>query len=253
MATMSAVLLASVLLIPSMDGGDIGGMTAALRIETGMAFLQQGLLEQAEQEFERALEVGSGDEVAVLGLGMVSMAEGALGRAEGYLRDYISLCPDDYRGYETLSELFTRAGMPDSALAYADSAFLRAPTSHEVWLLCAETSLAAGDTTGSEMWLTRAISAGDATSLEAAALLGAVYRATERSVESRELLLPYASAGYAPAWWGLARVYLAWGDWMRAVDAIGQYLQLAPGGTYADSAVMVLEDLAESGDYIPPD
>ena len=141
--------------------------------------------------------------------------------------------------------------IPDYALLMADSAFQRAPTNTEIWLLSGKAELAAGDTASAEMWFNKCMQSSGSNAVESLILLASVYRSTSRGAEARELLLPLAGSGYAPAYWGLARVYLAWDDYMRAMDAINNYMILSPNGPYADSALMLLDELGEAGDYIP--
>jgi tetratricopeptide (TPR) repeat protein len=227
--------------------------SAQLHLETGNAFLQQGLIEQAEHEFRLALEAREDCWSALLGLGRVYVACSSFERAGDYFRSFIESSPEDYRGYYELACLMLETGRPDSAFMMTDSAFVRAPTNPDLWLLSGRTALASGDTVAAEQWFVRGLQDPGGIGLESRMLLGSLYRATGRSVESRELLLPAAQAGYAPAWWGLAMGYLSWNDYMRAVDAIESYLDLAPGGIYADSAILVLQSLAESGEFIVPD
>lgn len=225
--------------------------SAQLHLDTGMAFLSQGLLEQAEEEFNLALEIRDDYYLAILGLGDVYSIRSSWNKATEYFTQYIEACPEDYRGYYKLSNMFLEINIPDSARIMADSAFLRAPTNPEIWLLIGKAEIAAGDTALAEMWFTKGINTPCSTSIESLILLASVYRCTSRGIEARELLLPVAESGYAPAYWGLVQVYLTWGDYMRAEDAINNYLRLSPDGPYADSAILVLEELGESGVYIP--
>ncbi len=229
---------------------DMNDLTANLHLETGMAMLQQGLLEQAEEEFNSALELGEQYSAALLGLGMVNERRSSWTAAEEYLLRYIEACPDDHRGYQELAGLYLRTGSPDSAAMMSDSAFARSPSNPPIWLLCGRVRLVLGDLAGAEGWFSRGVNDGGGTSLESLVLLASVYRRTERGQEAREILLPAVEGGYAPACWELARVYLGWEDYLRAGDAIRRYLMLSPDGPYADSAIMVLEELGESGEYM---
>ena len=234
----------------SVGSVDYDELSARLHLDAGMAYLQQGLLSQAEEEFGEALDSGSGCPSAILGLGMVSMRRSSWDTAEGYFREYMSVCPEDHRGFLELSKLYMETGKTDSAAMMADSAYLRAPTEPEIWLQCGTAYYELGDMTSAESWFSRGMEEQGETLLESLVMLASVYRRTERGQEARELLMPAVENGYAPAAWELARVYLGWGDYMRAEEAIGKYLMLAPDGYYADSAALVLEELAESGDYI---
>ena len=244
---------ALLLLLVLSGASEFDMLSAQLHLETGNAFLQQGLLEQAEQEFRLALDAGVDCHEALLGLGKIYRACSSADRASEYFTEFITASPDDYRGYYEMASMMLETGRADSAVFMADSAFLRAPTNPDIWLLSGRAAIASGDTTGAERWYTRCLSDPGSAGLQSLILLGTLYRATDRSVESRELLLPASRAGYAPACWGLAMVYLSWNDYMRTVDSIQRYLALDPEGVYADSAIMVLESLAESGEYIVPD
>ena len=229
---------------------DINELSAQLHLDTGNAYLNQGLLEQAEEEFILALEISGDCYPALLGLGKVHLVRSSWNRSEEYYRQYIESCPEDYRGYYELSNLLLMINLPERALIMADSAFLRTPTNPEIWLLSGKAELAAGDTASAEMWFIKNLQTPGSIGIESLILLASVYRNTSRGGEARELLLPLAGSGYAPAYWGLAQVYLTWHDYMRAVDAINNYLILSPNGPYADSAFMVLEELGESGAYM---
>lgn len=230
---------------------NIDELSAQLHLETGNAYLQQGLLGQAEEEFLTALELCEDCHLAILGLGELYFKRSSLSRASGYFREYIEIQPLDYRGYFGLSRLYLWLDSPDSALIMADSAFLRSPTTPEIWLLSGKAELLTGDTLSAELWFVKGISAPGSTGLESLVLLASIYRTTERGAEARELLLPVVDLDFAPACWELAKVYLGWKDYMRASDAISHYLRLSPSGIYADSAFLVLDELGESGAFIP--
>ena len=229
---------------------DIDELTANLHLESGMAMLEQGLLDQAEEEFNSALELGEEYTTALLGLGMVNGKRSSWTAARQYFLMYIQASPDDFRGYLELADLYLTTGRPDSAAAMSDSAFVRAPSEPSIWLLCGRVNLELGNMTDAEGWFARGVDDRGETSMESLVLLASVYRRTERGQEARELLLPAVEGGYAPACWELARVYLGWEDYLRAGDAIERYLMLSPEGIYADSAFMVLEELGESGVYL---
>ena len=146
--------------------------------------------------------------------------------------------------------MYMETGKTDSAAMMADSAYFRAPTEPEIWLQCGSAYYELGDMTSAEVWFSRGFQEQGDTQLKSLVMLASVYRRTGRGQEARELLLPALETGYAPAAWELARVYLGWGDYMRAEEAMGTYLMLDPDGYFADSAVLVLEELGESGDYI---
>ncbi|MEN8208224.1 MAG: tetratricopeptide repeat protein [Candidatus Fermentibacteria bacterium] len=230
---------------------DIDDLSAQLHLDTGMAFMQQGLLEQAEEEFNHTLELSQDYHTAVLGLGMIHAMRMSWESAADYFWQYIETCPDDYRGYYELSKLYLETGKPDSAAFMSDSAFVRSPATPDIWLQSGKAWLELGEMDSAEMWFSRGIQEQGGTGLPSLVLLASVYRRTSRGAEAREILLPAVEAGYAPASWELAKLYLGWSDYMRAGDAISTYLMLSPEGYYADSALLVLEELGEAGTYIP--
>ena len=230
---------------------DIDDLSAKLHLDTGMAYIQQGLLEQAEEEFNRTLELSENYHTAVLGLGMIHAMRMSWESAADYFRQYIDTCPDDYQGYYELSKLYLETGKPDSAAFMSDSAFIRSPTTPSIWLQSGRAWLELGEMDSAEMWFSRGVQNQGSTSLPSLVLLASVYRRTSRGAEAREILLPAVETGYAPAAWELAKLYLGWRDYLRAGDAISRYLMLSPHGYYADSALLVLEELGESGQYIP--
>jgi len=243
---MHAVLLVLVLPLAM----DVEGLEAELHLETGMALLHQGLLDQAEEEFSSALELGEEYTDALLGLGLVNLGRESWTAASEYLRRFIEVCPADHRGYLEMAGLYLLTGKADSAAIMADSAFMRAPTKPSIWLLCGKVSLAVERLDEAEMWFSRGVDHGGETSMESLVLLASVYRRTQRGQEARDILMPAVDNGYAPASWELAKVYLGWDDYLRAGDAIRRYLLLSPRGVYSDSARLVLEELGESGEYM---
>ncbi|NOQ21467.1 MAG: tetratricopeptide repeat protein [Candidatus Aegiribacteria sp.] len=230
---------------------DIDDLSAQLHLDTGMAYMQQGLLEQAEEEFQQTLELSEEYHTAVLGLGMIHAMWQSWNRATDYFRQYMDTCPDDYRGFYELSKLYLETDKPDSAALMSDSAFIRSPTTPAIWLQSGKAWLKLGEMDSAEMWFSKGVQRQGSTCPESLVLLASVYRRTSRGAEAREILLPAVEAGYSPACWELARVYLGWEDYLRAGDAISRYLMLSPEGYYADSALLVLEELGESGKYIP--
>ncbi len=230
---------------------DFNELSAQLHFDTGMAYMQQGLLEQAEEEFQMTLEIGGDYHSALLGLGMIHAMRQSWDRAAYYFRLYIDTCPNDYRGFYELSKLYLETAKPDSAAFMSDSAFIRAPTTPDIWLQCGRAWLELGEMDSAEMWFSKGVQCQGSTALESLVLLASVYRRTSRGAEAREILLPVVETGYAPACWELVKVYLGWKDYLRAGDAINRYLMLSPEGYYADSALLVLEELGESGQYIP--
>jgi tetratricopeptide (TPR) repeat protein len=227
-------------------------LTVELRCETGRAFLEQNLLEQARTEFLSALELDPECSEAVLGLGWTYYLQGALANAETYFERFLELSPDDNRGREALASLLLEAGRHQDALGIVETALDLDPSEPALWLLRSEAALGSGDTLLAEQSLSRLLQVGGESEFEARTMLAAVLRSRDMYSEARELLLTAADQGYAPAQAGLARIYLNWGDYMRAADAITAYLLLSPEGDWADSARIILDEMAASGDYIPP-
>lgn len=230
---------------------DIDDLSAQLHLDTGLAYMQQGLLEQAEEEFHLTLDISEDYHSAVLGLGMVHAIRQSWDSATNYFKRYIETCPGDYRGFYELSKLYLETDKPDSAVIMLDNAFIRAPTVPEIWLQTGRAWLELGEMDSAEIWFSKGLQSEGSTDLESLVLLASVYRRTSRGAEARVILLPVVERGYAPACWELAKVYLGWDDYLRAGDAISRYLMLSPEGYYADSALLVLEELGESGRYIP--
>ncbi|MBN1433799.1 tetratricopeptide repeat protein [Candidatus Fermentibacterales bacterium] len=228
-------------------------LTLELRCETGRAYLQQGLLEQARTEFLSALEIDPGCGEALLGMGRAYCQQGNYPSAETYYRRFLELYPEDPRGVEELSGLLTMTGRFTEALDSVEGALELDPSSPALWLIRAEAALGSGDTLLAEQSLGRLVDSGGQEELEARVMLSSVLRVRDEGAAGRDLLMPAIAAGYAPAFAELARIYLGWGDYMRAVDAINSYLMISPGGEWADSASMILEELARAGEYIPPD
>ena len=235
------------------SSASIEELTVELRCETGRAFLEQNLLEQARTEFLSALELDPECSEAVLGLGWTYYRQGAMANAETYFERFLELSPNDNRGREALASLLLESGRPREALDTVELALDLDPSEPVLWLLQSEAALALGDTLLAEQSLSRLLQVGGESEFEARAMLAAVFRSRDMDSEARELLLPAADRGYAPAQAGLARIYLKWGDYMRAADAITTYLLLSPEGEWADSARIILDEMAAAGDYIPPD
>ncbi len=230
---------------------DMEAFSAQLHFDTGMAYMQQGLFEPAEEEFHLALSINDDYHTAVLGLGMVNALRQSWDSAADYFKQYIEACPGDYRGFYEMSKLYLTINKPDSASFMSDSSFIRAPANPDIWLQSGKICLELEDMASAEMWFTKGAENHGATSLESLVLLASVYRRTLRGGEAREILLPAVETGYAPACWELAKLYIGWKDYLRATDAINLYLRLSPEGLFVDSALLVLDELGESGDYIP--
>jgi tetratricopeptide (TPR) repeat protein len=243
------------LLFPLLLTGDLDldRLSAELHCDMGMAFVEQGLLDRAEAEFNSALDYLDEYPDAEFGLGMVCSIRGSYDDAEEHFLRFMQSEPDDHRGPLELSRLYLVTGEQTESLDMAQWAYDLSPSNPEIWLQLATSATAAGDTLLAETWLVRIIEGDETLEPEARVLLAEIYRCRTLDTEAREILLPASADDYPPAVWLLSGIYLDWKDNMRAVDCIRRYLILAPGGEMADSAVLVLEELAETGDYIPPE
>jgi len=245
-------LLSIVILLLLGGNLELDRLTAELRCEAGLAYLQQGLLERAESEFTSALEYWDGCTEVIFGLGRLNVLRHSYIDAEEYFLAFMEVEPDDHRGPMELSRLYIAKGMFSISLDMAQWAHDLDPSNSEIWLLMAEAATAAGDIPLAETWLIRTIEGDPALEPCARVMLAELSLSRYSDSDAREILLPATAAGYPPAWWSLARIYLSWGDNMRAVDCINTYLNLSPFGEMADSAAIILDELAETGDYIPP-
>lgn len=231
-------------------GLDFEEETTRLHVEMGMAYMSQGLLERAEAEFATALESGVSCPEAFLGLGMIKAKKGDLVTAAGFLREFMSRSPEDHRGPLELGRILLSVDSSQAAHEMASKAYLLAPSLPDTWLLMARTSIACRDSAQARQWLLKTVDDGGEQGLEARVMLGSLMRAADELHQAREVLIPAAQADYPPAYWGLARVYLAWEDYMRASDNINRYLYLSPDGPWSDSARLILDELASEGLYI---
>lgn len=231
-------------------GLDYEEETTKLHVEIGMAYMSQGLLERAEAEFATALESGVSCPEAFLGLGIIKARKGDLVTACNFLREFMERSPEDHRGPLELGRILLRVDSADAAFEMANEAYLLAPSLPETWLLMARTSIGCADSTQARRWLLKTIDHGGEPGLQARVMLGSMMRGKGELSEARDVLIPAARADYPPAYWGLARVYLAWEDYMRASDNMNRYLYLSPDGPWSDSARMVLDELASEGLYM---
>lgn len=222
-----------------------------LHCETGYAYLDQNLLEHSRNEFLTALEKDPENLESLLGIAEVYFRMESHSTSETYLQRFIELAPEDIRGYLKLACVMYDAQRYRDALDYTFSALDLDPSSSELWLLHAVSALGAGDTTEAESSLNRLLFSGTEQEPEARTILSSIYRIRNMNHEAQEILLPAAAIDYAPAFAGLALVYLKWNDYMRTEEAISAYLQLSPNGDWADSAWLILEELAASGEYMP--
>ncbi len=220
-----------------------------LRCETGSAFLQQGLLEEAESEFREALDLDPLCNGAILGLGRIYSVRGAWESAESYLRQYVEAVPDDPDGLLELARLLSSTDRHAEACLLARSSAEISTHDGEAWLVCGAAALAASDTAQASFALGRAIETGGRPALEAAVLMSGLLLSRARTEEAVSLLASASDAGYAPASYRLGRLYISWGDFARGSALVNHALSLEPSASFADSARIILDGLAESGCY----
>lgn len=244
-------MLSVLLLTAALFGIDLDAESARLHLETGLAYIQQGLLEQAVEELETTLSLDPDCHEAHLALGRLRARMGDPESAEERLLRFSGLAPEDHRGPLALARLYIDTGRGAEALEQAESALMLRPTSEEVWLELARAEELCGDTAAAAAWLVRVVEEGGTLENEARVREARLLRGSDRLREARAVLLPAAAEDHPPAIWGLARVYLAWEDWMRASGTIRRYLRLEPAGRWSDSARMELRRLSEEGLYIP--
>lgn len=244
-------MLSALLLTVTLAGIDLDAESARLHLDTGLAYMQQGLLEQAVEELETTLELDPGCHEAHLALGRLRSRMGDPVSAEERLLRFCELAPEDYRGPLALTRLYLGTGRSAEALQQAETALTLRPTSEHVWLELARAEELCGDTSAAMAWLSRVVEESEELEHEARVRKAALLRGAGRLRQARSVLLPASADDNAAAVWGLARVYMAWEDWMRASDAIRRYLRLEPAGRWSDSARMELRRFSEEGLYIP--
>ncbi len=238
-------MLFAMILMVSLTGMDVDSLTAALHVETGMAYLEQGLPDRALQEFNTALEKSDRAWDAYLGLGRIAVLNSAWGTAEEHYTMYMELKPFDHRAPLELSEMFlTLPARFEEAVAYADQALTLAPLDGRCWLAVADAEAGLGNTEDAIAWYTRTIIENEELAFEARLRMGSLLFQQGDLSGSREVLLPAASAGMAEAHRLLSLIYLEQHDHLRAIDNINRYLFLKPNGLWADSARQYLEELS---------
>lgn len=239
------------LLIAALLGIDLDSESARLHLETGLAYMQQGLLEKAVEELETTLELDPDCHEAYLALGRLRAGMGDPGAAEENLQRFMEMRPEDWRGALALARLRLDTGASTEARDLALLAHALNPAEPEIWMELGEAAALCGDTASALDWLERVVLEEGPLENSARVRAASLLRATGRLSQARTLLLPAAEEEYPAAVWGLARVYTAWEDWMRASDAMRSYLRMEPSGRWADSARMELERFSEEGLYIP--
>jgi uncharacterized protein HemY len=225
----------------------------ALRLcwETGDAYYQQNLLDQAETEFREALEIFPDCPEAWLGLGRIYSRRESWVAAERYLRSYLELRPGSGDGLLALAEVMLAESKPAEAADLALQAAEMASGEPGAWLLAARASLVDGDTLEAVRSWSMASQAGGTPAMEALTWIARVALARGDEEEAKQLLEPCADAGYAPACYHLAKLYFSWGDFLRASEQASTSLYLEPAGEFSDSARLMLDSISSSGSLVP--
>jgi len=229
-----------------LSGGiDVDSLTAALHVETGMAYLSQGLSEKALTEFNTALELSDTAYEAYLGIGRASAIHGSWDMAEASFLEFLACKPFDHRPARELAEMLL--GFPgrfQDALMYADMALALAPLDGQCRLTAADARAALGRTEEALSAYTLIINENPEFASAARLRLGGYLFEYGRLADAREVLLPAALSGEAEAHRLLCLVYLDQHDHLRARDSAGRYIFLEPNGVWADSARTILEELS---------
>ncbi|MCP4647624.1 MAG: tetratricopeptide repeat protein [bacterium] len=228
-------------------GIDVETLTAELHVETGMAYIDQGLSEKALGEFTTALEISELAWEAHLGLARIAVINNSWTTAEEEYATYMNLEPDDYRAPLEMAEmLLLLRGRSVVALEYAEIALSLAPLNGICWLVMADSESGVGNTVEAISWYTRIIVENEELAEEARVRLGMLLFRDGNLAEAREILLPAANSGKNSAHKILALIYMEQNDALRAIDSINRYLYLEPNGLWADSARACLEELSST-------
>jgi TPR repeat protein len=70
--------------------------------------------------------------------------------------------------------------------------------------------------------------------------------------EAEGLLSRAAGRDHPRACFRLGMLYASWGDFVRGASLLGRSLELEPGGPCADSARLVLDEMAATGRHLAP-
>lgn len=244
------MILLSAMLMALTCGLDIDSLAAALHVETGMAYMSQGLPDRAVHEFNRAIELDRSQADAYLGLGRAASLRGSPDASEEYYITYMELRPHDPRAPMEMAEMLT--GFPhrlNEAAEYARAALELAPLDGACWLVLADAEAALGNTPEALNWYSRTMTEHEELATEARLRMAAILYTEGKLSQTREVLLPAATSGAAGAYRLLTLVYLDQNDHLRARDSAHRYLFLEPGGNWADSAQLILQGL--SPEYYP--
>lgn len=116
----------------------------------GWAYLLAGLEGEARIRFQRCVEIAPGTAGCHRGLGALALSDGAAIVAERHLRRAWELAPDDAGVLSSLAELYTRAGRFEQAEDLYRRAIAREPDRGEYRIGLAEMMLARGDLDAAE-------------------------------------------------------------------------------------------------------
>ncbi len=243
----SYLLIISLLL----SGIDIDALTADLHVETGMAFIEQGLPDKALGEFISALDMSEEAYEAHLCLARIAVINSSWATAEEEYSIYMNFKPDDFRAPLEMSEmLLALRGRSQDAFDYAELALALSPLNGVCWLAIADSEASLGNIEDATRWYSRIIIENEELADEARIRMGSLFFQHGNLADAREILLPAANSGREEAHRVLALIYMEQHDALRAIDSINRYLFLKPNGVWADSARTCLEELTSTSTII---
>ncbi len=229
-------------------GMDVDLVTADLHVETGMAYISQGLVDEAFGEFTTALELSENAVEAHLGLARVAVINCSWDNAVSEYETYMNLKRNDFRAPLELSEMFlSLRGRAVDAQDYAKAALALAPLNSRCWMAVAAAEGSLGNTEEAVRWYTRVIIEDELLANEARVKIASILFQQGDLSGAREILLPAATGDFPEAHHLLALIYMEYNDDLRAMDSINRYLYLEPNGLWADSARIYMEELGAGG------
>ncbi len=239
---MNSCFLIMALLLPAID---VETLTAELHVETGMAYISQGLTERALREFTSALDISDGAYEAHLGLARIAAINYSWTTAEEEYLIFMELRPNDYRAPLELAEILLAVrGRSDAALGYAEAALALAPLNGQCWMTLGRAEERIGNYEEAFAWYTRIIIEDPELADEARIRMASLLFQQGDLLSARDILLPAAASSMAEAHHFLALIYMEQNDNLRATDSINRYLYIEPNGLWADSARECLDELS---------
>jgi tetratricopeptide (TPR) repeat protein len=224
---------------------NIDSLQAGLCVETGMAYLEQGLHSRAYEQFQRALELSDSAHEAHLGLGRVAVVNEAWHSAAEHYGNYMKERPFDHRAPLELAEMYlSLSGRGQQALDYAMQAMALAPLDGRCRMAAGRAFGETGNRSEALELLARVIAENEEYAPVARIMTGQLYYDTGQLEAARDAVLPAAAAHEPDAHRLLALIYMDQMDYLRTADSIRRYLILAPSGGWADSARTLLEELS---------